>query len=107
MDISQKKFHGWDDNAWHQVKIIASIGYILAYPRAQYIEDIGKDQKPLTALDIELALMKKEVVEMEMEQNILKSYYVLCCSHEYQGLLKHLGLYLPLVAMPKTTMPGW
>jgi len=45
--------------------------WIKAYKEGK-LGEIGKDQKPLTEVEIELARTKKELVEVKMERDILK-----------------------------------
>jgi len=45
--------------------------WIKAY-KAGKLGEIGKAQKPLTELEMELAWTKKELVEVKMERDILK-----------------------------------
>jgi len=45
--------------------------WVKAYKSGKWGE-IGKDQKPLTEFEMELARMKKELVEVKMERDILK-----------------------------------
>jgi transposase len=45
--------------------------WIKAY-KAGKLEEIGKAQKPLTELEMELARTKKELAEVKMERDILK-----------------------------------
>jgi transposase len=45
--------------------------WVKAYKEGK-LGDIGKSQKPLTEVELELARMKKELVEVKMERDILK-----------------------------------
>ena len=45
--------------------------WIKAYKEGK-LGDVGKTQKPLTKFEMELARMKKELVEVKMERDILK-----------------------------------
>jgi transposase len=45
--------------------------WVKAYKEGK-LGDIGKAQKPLTELEMELARTKKELVEVKMERDILK-----------------------------------
>ena len=45
--------------------------WVKAYKQGE-LEDVGKDRKPLTEVEVELAWTKKELVEVKMERDILK-----------------------------------
>ena len=45
--------------------------WVKAYKKGK-LGDIGKVQKPLTEVEVELARTKKELVEVKMERDILK-----------------------------------
>jgi len=45
--------------------------WVKAYKEGK-LGDVGKDQKPLTEVEMELAWTKKELVEVKMERDILK-----------------------------------
>jgi len=45
--------------------------WVKAYKEGK-LGDVGKDQKPLTEVEMELARTKKELVEVRMERDILK-----------------------------------
>ena len=45
--------------------------WVKAYKEGK-LGDVGKTQKPLTEFEMELARMKKELVEVKMERDILK-----------------------------------
>ena len=45
--------------------------WVKAYKEGK-LGEVGKDQKPLAEFEMELARMKKELVEVKMERDILK-----------------------------------
>ena len=45
--------------------------WVKAYQKGR-LDDVGKMQKPLTEIEMELARTKKELVEVKMERDILK-----------------------------------
>ena len=45
--------------------------WVKAYQEGK-LGDVGKAQKPLTEVEMELAMTKKELVEVKMERDILK-----------------------------------
>jgi transposase len=50
----------------------STLAYWVKACRAGKLGEIGKAQKPLTALEMELARTKKELTEVKMERDILK-----------------------------------
>jgi len=50
----------------------STLSYWLKAYRAGKLGEIGKTQKPLTEMELELARTKKELVEVKMERDILK-----------------------------------
>ncbi len=50
----------------------STLGNWVKAHKAGKLEDIGKTQKPLTELEMELARVKKELVETRMERDLLK-----------------------------------
>ena len=50
----------------------STLAYWVKAYRAGKLGEIGKAQKPLTELEMELARTKKELVEVKMERDILK-----------------------------------
>ena len=50
----------------------STLGYWVKAYKAGKLKDIGKMQKPLTELEMELARTKKELAEVKMERDILK-----------------------------------
>jgi transposase len=50
----------------------STISYWVKAFKAGKLGEIGKGQRPLTDVEMELARMKKELVEVKMERDILK-----------------------------------
>ncbi len=50
----------------------STLSYWVKAYKAGKLKEIGKMQKPLTELEIELARTKKELAEVKMERDILK-----------------------------------
>ena len=50
----------------------STLSYWLKAYKAGKLGEIGKTQKPLTEMELELARTKKELVEVKMERDILK-----------------------------------
>ena len=50
----------------------STLAYWVKADRAGKLGEIGKGQKPLTDVEMELARTKKELAEVEMERDILK-----------------------------------
>ena len=50
----------------------STLGYWVKAYKAGKLKEIGKMQKPLTELEMELAKIKKENAELRMERDILK-----------------------------------
>jgi transposase len=50
----------------------STLGNWMKAHKAGKLGDIGKTQKPLTDIEMELARMKKELVETKMERDLLK-----------------------------------
>lgn len=50
----------------------STLAYWVKAYKAGKLGDIGKGQKPLTELEMELARTKKELAEVKMERDILK-----------------------------------
>jgi transposase len=50
----------------------STLAYWVKAYKAGKLGDIGKGQKPLTEVEMELARTKKELVEVKMERDILK-----------------------------------
>ncbi len=50
----------------------STLAYWVKAYKAGKLGEIGKAQKPLTELEMELAQMKKELAEVKMERDILK-----------------------------------
>ena len=50
----------------------STLSYWVKAYKAGRLREIGKSQKPLTELEMELARAKKELVEVKMERDILK-----------------------------------
>ncbi len=50
----------------------STLGYWLKANKAGKLGEIGKTQKPLTEIEIELARAKKELAEVKMERDILE-----------------------------------
>ena len=50
----------------------STLGYWVKAFKAGKLGDIGKTQKPLTEIEMELARTKKELAEVKMERDILK-----------------------------------
>jgi len=50
----------------------STLAYWVKAYKAGNLGDIGKAQKPLTEVEMELARTKKELVEVKMERDILK-----------------------------------
>ena len=50
----------------------STLNYWVKAYKAGKLGEIGKAQKPLTELEMELARMKKELAEVKMERDILK-----------------------------------
>ena len=58
--------------------------WIKAYQEGR-LGDIGKGQKPLTEVEMELARTKKELVEVKMERDILKKAAVYFAKESLPG----------------------
>ena len=50
----------------------STLAYWIKTYKEGKLGDVGKAQKPLTEFEMELARMKKELVEVKMERDILK-----------------------------------
>jgi len=50
----------------------STLSYWIKAYKAGKLSEIGKTQKPLTEIEMELARTKKELVEVKMERDILK-----------------------------------
>jgi transposase len=50
----------------------STLSYWLKVHKAGKLGEIGKTQRPLTEMEMELARTKKELVEVKMERDILK-----------------------------------
>ncbi len=50
----------------------STLSYWLKVHKAGKLGEIGKTQRPLTEMELELARTKKELVEVKMERDILK-----------------------------------
>jgi len=50
----------------------STLGYWVKALKAGKLEEIGKTQKPMTEIEMELARTKKELAEVKMERDILK-----------------------------------
>ena len=50
----------------------STLGYWIKAFKAGKLGEIGKTQRPLTEIEIELARTKKELAEVKMERDILK-----------------------------------
>ena len=50
----------------------STLSYWIKANKAGKLGEIGKTQKPLTEIELELARTKKELVEVKMERDILK-----------------------------------
>jgi transposase len=50
----------------------STLGYWMKAFKAGKLGEIGKTQRPLTEIEIELARTKKELAEVKMERDILK-----------------------------------
>ena len=58
--------------------------WVKAYKQGK-LEDVGKAQRPLTEVEIELARTKKELVEVKMERDILKKAAAYFARESLQG----------------------
>ena len=59
--------------AAHRLSLAPStLSYWVKAYKAGKLEEIGKVQKPMTELEMELARAKKELAEVKMERDILK-----------------------------------
>ena len=59
--------------AAHRLSLAPStLAYWVKAHKEGKLGEIGKAQKPLTEIEMELALTKKELVEVKMERDILK-----------------------------------
>ena len=59
--------------AGHRLSLAPStLAYWVKACKEGKLGEVGKDQKPLAEFEMELARMKKELVEVKMERDILK-----------------------------------
>jgi transposase len=50
----------------------STIAYWMKAHKAGKLKEVGKAQRPLTEIEMELALVKRELAEVKMERDILK-----------------------------------